>query len=428
MSDLLARLKLLGVAGPEAAADARPVPAPTAAAAPAAAPAAAGVVLPEGAQTLHTPSGALPFWQARLPLAAAGGAPAALPAALGRYYRDARIAALPPERLAFLDTETTGLAGGSGTLAFLLGVGRFERDAFVVRQFLLPDPALEPALLDALELLLAPAAALVSYNGRSFDVPLLRLRLDFHRRDGRPLARPHLDLLHPVRRLWGAQLPNCTLAEVERRVLQRPRAPDDVPGERIPELYFEFLRSRDATPLEGVLHHNRADVTALAALLARLGGHLARPTPDGDPRDALARARFFEHVDEVERAERAYAALLEGEAQRPPASGTARAEARWRLAALRKRRGDPEGAVPLWRHLADGGHLPACVELAKHHEHRRRDAREALRWTQRALALCADADGDTDADVDARAALEHRAGRLRRRLERLRGVPRDEGR
>ena len=159
---------------------------------------------------------------------------------------DDRITKCKPENFAFLDTETTGLAGGSGTYAFQVGVGRFEADGFRLAQFFMRDPIEEPAMLSALEEFLAPCETIVTFNGKSFDIPLLNAR---YITNGNPFPlkdAAHLDLLHLARRLWRERLPSRTLGYLEEHVLGQTRTEEDTPGWMIPELYFEYLRSGDA--------------------------------------------------------------------------------------------------------------------------------------------------------------------------------------
>ena len=181
-----------------------------------------------------------------------------------------RDAALPDaRRLLFLDTETTGLSGGTGTYAFLVGAGFIEDDRFVVVQHFMRDLDEEPALLAAVAPLLERASGVVTFNGSGFDVPLLETRFILGRRRW-PATLLHMDLMHPARRVWAARFVDCRLGTLEREVLGHQRE-DDVPGSLIPSLYFDFLRRRHAGPLARVFTHNCDDVLSLVALLAWVG-------------------------------------------------------------------------------------------------------------------------------------------------------------
>lgn len=179
--------------------------------------------------------------------------------------RDVDLAGLDQGRVVFLDTETTGLAGGSGTYAFLVGIGYFRAGNFIIQQYFMRDFHEERLLLIALQKVLSRFAGVVSYNGKCFDLPLLETRFICSRL-ANPLPDPiHLDLLFPSRRLWKRRLPDCRLGTVEREILGVRRT-GDVPSWEIPLLYFNYLRSRDARPLVRVFDHNRQDILSLAAL------------------------------------------------------------------------------------------------------------------------------------------------------------------
>ena len=183
------------------------------------------------------------------------------------------------ERVVFFDIETTGLSGGAGTLAFVAGCGWFEDDGFRVRQFFLSGPADERAMLDALADVFGAASLLVTFNGRSFDVPLIEMRWAFHRLDAPTDSLPHFDMLPPARRLWGGG--RRRLQPVVARAIALRRAPvGDVPGFEIPTRYFQFLRTGDVRAIEGVLEHNRQDVVSLAAVTAHALG-IARNGAEG---------------------------------------------------------------------------------------------------------------------------------------------------
>jgi len=178
---------------------------------------------------------------------------------------DGTIRGAHPQTLAFLDTETTGLAGGSGTYAFLIGVGSIEEDGFRVRQFFMRDYCDEPSVLHSLSAYLARFEVLVTYNGKSYDQPLLETRYTMCRAR-HPFARmEHLDLLYGARRLFKLRLENCRLVNLESRILGFERE-GDIPGELIPYCYFEFLRTRRAHRLAPVFHHNVLDIVTLACL------------------------------------------------------------------------------------------------------------------------------------------------------------------
>ena len=300
-----------------------------------------------------------------------------LPPALTTWARDPRLAGLNPERLAFLDTETSGLAGGTGTYAFLVGVGRFVDGWFQLAQFFMRDPAEEPAMLEALTEFLAPCQALVTFNGRAFDVPLLNTRYALHRIPLPYQDYSHIDLLPLARRLWRDRLPSRALKYLEEAILQAPRTSEEVPGYEIPWLYFDYLRTRDANPLKGVFYHNAMDVVAMAALLSHMSLMLGDPFNGHVEHglDFIALGKLFEDLDRWEEAARLYERGLESDLTEPDFWVAVK-----RLSILQKRRGDLSQALRWWEQAAGQGHLYAHIELAKYYEHQGRDAQAAWHW------------------------------------------------
>ncbi|HEX2979166.1 MAG TPA: ribonuclease H-like domain-containing protein, partial [Anaerolineaceae bacterium] len=196
---------------------------------------------------------------------------------IAEWGRTNHLAECDPNGFMFLDTETTGLSGGTGTYAFLVGVGHFSPTGFQLSQFFMRDPAEEPAMLAALTDYLDPCQALVTYNGKAFDAPLLNTRYTLQGFTPPLPNLAHLDLLPLARRLWRDRLPSRTLSYIETNVLGANRTQEEVPGWMIPQMYFDYLRSADARPLRGVLYHNAMDILALAALFCRTVEMLARP-------------------------------------------------------------------------------------------------------------------------------------------------------
>lgn len=297
----------------------------------------------------------------------------------------------PMEDAVFVDLETTGLSRGAGTYAFLIGVGRFAEGRFRLRQFFLRDFHEEPAVMAALAAELETARALVTFNGRSFDWPLLETRAAMNRL--RLPRLPHLDLLHPARRLWQAALPSCSLSSLEEAVLGLHRA-DDVPGEEIPQRWFDFLETGDAAPLAAVIVHNRLDILSMAALAGYMGQAAASPltaAPGGRPltgAELLAVGRLLtENARSEEDLREGIACLaeaLERDLPAPLRRGCYQALAR----ALR-RAGRAEEAAAVLKEAArsDGASPWAHIELAKYYEHRARDLAAARDWSLEALEV-----------------------------------------
>jgi uncharacterized protein len=319
---------------------------------------------------------------------------------LGQWAADPQIGALPLDKFAFLDTETSGLSGGTGTYAFLVGAGRFVDGEFRLAQFFMRDPAEEPALLEALTDFLAPCAALVTFNGKAYDAPLLATR---YRLNSLPIpfnGFAHVDLLPLARRLWRDRLPSRALKYLEEHIMAAPRTIEEVPGYEIPYIYFDFLRTGEAAPLKGIFYHNAMDVIAMTALFSHTAALLADPhhAELEHGLDIIALAKLFEDLGKWEEAARLYERGLEmgiSTGSTDPASTAATTalpeagfwEATRRLSILQRRRGDVEAAIRLWEKAAGEGHIYAHVELSKHYEHRQRDYREALRWAKSALEL-----------------------------------------
>jgi uncharacterized protein YprB with RNaseH-like and TPR domain len=273
-------------------------------------------------------------------------------------------------RAVFLDTETTGLAGGTGTAAFLVGVGWVEGERFRFRQYFMRDYHEEAALLRGLADDLAGCERIVTFNGALFDVPLLETRYRLNR-ERFPLAQAlHFDLLHPARRLWKARLESCRLQSLERALLGVTRR-GDVGGEEIPRIYFDFVRRRDGRAMARVLEHNRLDVLSLAAL-AGLACQWVEGGQAEDPRDVYCLARVLERASLYDRSEEQYRRLL------TQAPGPVRTASLLRLAARAKKSGAIQAAVAYWEEAAQSGDWLALRELALHHEHRSRDLPAAL--------------------------------------------------
>ena len=324
--------------------------------------------------------------------------------------------------LLFLDLETTGLAGGAGTQAFLVGCAMIEGSSIRVRQFLMPGFADEPALLAEVAAFAAQHGALVTFNGRTFDVPLIETRYLFHRVPFPLEDLPHLDMLHAARRLWRARPSaagpdpdggGCSLSALEKHLSGLHRV-GDVPGFEIPARYFQFVRDGDARPLEAVLEHNRLDLLSTAAVMARAITLIDRgPSAASTPQECLGLARLYDRAGAATDAEIALLHTIRL-AARVGTEPEVQGEALRRLAWLRRRAGRVHEAAEAWQQLA---HLPRCPgmlrreareALAIYHEHRSRDF-----GTARDLVLDVLREG---AEGHHRAAVEHRLRRLERKI------------
>ncbi|RFA29330.1 hypothetical protein CAI21_09665 [Alkalilimnicola ehrlichii] len=292
-----------------------------------------------------------------------------------------------PERALFVDTETTGLAGGTGTVAFMVGIAELLPEAVRLRQWMLTAFAGEASMLDAVADTLAKAEAIVSYNGKSFDMPLLRDRRRMQREsDLHDLA--HLDLLHPVRRLFGARWPDCRLSTVERELLGVQRE-DDLPGAEAPWAWKDYLAGRPQHALPRVLKHNELDILSLVVLPSALSRAVADPLALGA--DPAAVAKIWSREGQSDKA----LATLRRYRQALDRRGLLL------LASTLRSVGDTEEAVDIWKELASAGCQEATEHLAKYYEHVVKDYEQALHYAQR-LADSAEA--------------RHRRQRLERRI------------
>ena len=336
---------------------------------------------------------------------------AELPEDLLGPLSDSEIAPASPGKWAFLDTETTGLAGGTGTYAFLIGVGSIESEGFRLRQFFMRDYGDEASLLWRLAEYLAQFDVLITYNGKAYDQPLLETRFRMARAQGikgHPFDRlTHLDLLFGARRLWKLRLESCRLVDLENQILGVERQ-GDLPGEMIPYCYFEYLRTRAAFRLVPIFHHNALDILSLACLTAIV------PFAFCDPErvevrhgaDLVGLARWLE---KQERRDEAVRLLRRAVDLGLPDSLLFRTL--WDIAALEKRLGREEAAMAAVTELAASRNpyrVRALEHLAKHYEHREKNFAMALEMTRTALKL-----EDT-------AELRKREQRLRARVERPR--------
>lgn len=267
----------------------------------------------------------------------------------------------------FLDTETTGLAGGSGTYAFLVGLAWWEEDGFVVEQHFMRDHGEERSLLLGIAQQLAGRAVLVSFNGKSFDWPLLQTRFQMTRIGRLPEPAAHLDLLYPARRLWRLSLPSVALTQLERHVLNLDRG-KDIPSETIPQRYFDFLRGGAAEAVAEIFLHNRLDLAGLAALALHIDCILADPdTNRCCAGELFGISRMLQQRGDGARAARLYRKALDQGLPRPVEQSAQR-----ELAFLARRERDYEAANAMWEQLLDGSAagMLAYEQLAIYYEHR----------------------------------------------------------
>jgi uncharacterized protein YprB with RNaseH-like and TPR domain len=298
--------------------------------------------------------------------------------------------AADPSKWLFLDTETTGLAGGTGTYAFLVGLAWWESGGIQIEQLFMRDHNEEHSILLELADRLSERPVLVTFNGKCFDWPLLQNRFRMTRQIALPELAAHLDFLHPARQLWRLQFNSMRLADLERHVLGAESLDwsrrEDIDSSRIPEYYFDFLRGGSAENVAGVFRHNRMDLRGLAALAGRILRTLANfesPVGDQAPLELYAISRLLNRRGERLKARRACERSLGAGLPEPIAR-----RARHELARLAKRELDFGRAFELWNQLADSSEpsFEALEQLAIHYERRERNYGEAARVSRLALA------------------------------------------
>jgi uncharacterized protein YprB with RNaseH-like and TPR domain len=326
-----------------------------------------------------------------------------------------------PRQWLFLDTETTGIMGGSGTYAFMVGIAWWDAGGLEVEQFFMRDHSEEHALLVTLAERMAERCVLVTFNGKSFDWPLLETRYRMTRTLRPPAPRAHLDFLHPARNLWRLRIGSVRLQELERHVLGWNRGAD-VASEFIPEIYFDFLRGGPPEPLVPIFLHNQMDLRGLAALSSRIVSLLSeadRPGKDGF--ELFGLSRICERRGEAKRARKHYEQALAADELPPETDRVARRS----LARMAKREGDFSRARDLWEGMLGSSQegLEAYEQLAIYYERHIREpqraalvSRDALAEIQRARRLGTIARG---ACQKLRERFEHRLARLERRAGRL---------
>ena len=346
---------------------------------------------------------------------------------------------IEPGGLLFLDTETTGLSGGAGTVAFLLGVGHFCEGGFIIKQYLMRDYDEELSLLANLQAEMGARRALVTYNGKAFDMNLLAGRFIMNG-IRMPKAACHIDLLHPARRIWRRSLDNCRLVTIEGEILGEHRS-EDIPGSQIPQVFFDFVETRDWGMMQRVLLHNRLDILALAAILKYVSDLIARAR-GGAPYDvapcaaagAVSAGKLADRVSEEllglagffyslhDRASAESCLLCSMERGKPAVARRALAA----LAEIKKREGRYAEAAEYWRRMlkyAPGIGVAPYIELAKYYEHKLRDPAAAKGFADQAYMI---ASGPVYRNSSAKREIEARRERLNRKIARRMSTGRTE--
>jgi uncharacterized protein YprB with RNaseH-like and TPR domain len=325
------------------------------------------------------------------------------------------IASVPAVQLSdflFIDTETTGLSGGAGTYVFLIGAAKFIDGQIQFAQFFLQDPGQESSQLAALESFIASTRVIVSYNGKSFDLPRIKTRYRFHGWPNPFEDFYHLDLLHIARRIWKDHLPNCTLGELERQLLGLEREEHDIPGWEVSEYFFRYLQEGDPEPLKHVFYHNEVDVISLVALLGYIRDRLDNSQNDDRPvqGDLVSISKYLAVSGRREQAKGVLTSILPLGVLDPQIQ----LDGLELLGALYKKEQRFADAILQWKQAAELGSLESKIELAKFFEHRIADYQEAIHWTLSAIETN-QALVRSGGNQVLQAALEHRLQRLKRK-------------
>ena len=320
------------------------------------------------------------------------------------------------DRLLFLDTETTGLSGGAGTVAFEIGVGWFDARGMVIRQYVMRNYAQEAAMLGDIAKLFEKADTIVTFNGKSFDLPLLESRMVMNRIRLHVTAYPHLDLLHAARRVYKLRLGRCNLTTLENAVLGKTRE-DDLPGAQVPARYFEYLKTGEFALLEDVLRHNFEDVRSLAELTAAICGAYRNPESISCHEDMLGVGRTLMRTGRTQKARACFKIL---------GHSTLSPQAHLYLASSYKQGREWNEAADAWKTMiarGEGGVMP-YIELAKYYEHVEKDAQKALMYAKGALSYALNT-APLEAERDDTASIMRRIERLQNKVRKQQGgIPR----
>ena len=314
-------------------------------------------------------------------------------------------------RVLFLDTETTGLSGGAGTVAFEIGLGFIDSGSMVIRQYVMRDYSEEGPMLEEIAGLFRRFDTVVSFNGKAFDLPLLESRMVMNRIRLAVTQMPHLDLLHAARRVYKLRLKRCNLAALEEAVLGQHRS-DDLPGAQVPQRYFDYIRTREFALLEDVLRHNLDDVKSLASLTGHLCAVFRQPEQLSHPQDVFGVGKTLMRGGKTQKARACFKIL---------GHSTLSAQAHMHLALSYKREKDWKEAAQTYEIMiarGDGGIWP-YIEMAKYYEHVARDIPRALHYANGALGYALNTAPLWGADERESALIQKRIHRLKEKQKRL---------
>ena len=284
----------------------------------------------------------------------------------------------------FLDVETTSLSIGAGSFAFLVGLCYFSPKGITTNLLFIEKPNDEGTLLTFLDEKLSQYSIISTYNGKSFDVPLLKNRYIMHRLQFASLSKHHIDLLYFTRKIWKMRLKTCRLSEIEREILKFTRSDDEIPGWLIPQIYFDYLNQQSPHTLQGVFYHNKMDVITLAALFQYINQLItSHGNMNGvEGMDIASLARIYQQQDKLELSSSYYQIGIK------KGFGTENSAYIYRnFGLLNKKQGKWDKAVYQWKLAYEFKDYISCIELAKYFEHKEKSFYQALEWTNRAMEI-----------------------------------------
>jgi uncharacterized protein YprB with RNaseH-like and TPR domain len=291
---------------------------------------------------------------------------------------------LNPEKIIFLDTETSSLSTGAGSMVFMIGMSFFEKENLKTIQLFLDKPEYETDMLCYFDDLLKGFDTFISYNGKAFDIPMLRSRFILNRIPPKFNEFNHIDLLHVARRIWKVRLDSRRLSDIEKEIIEFTRGGEEIPGWLVPQIYFDYLASHDAQPLKGVFYHNEMDVVSLAALFIIVNRLLAQQEdPESiDGRDAFAIGSHYGKIGKMDLSRNFLKSGMEHDLPEELKKAAAR-----NYAYTYKKQGKWDEAIEYWETAAGMEDFQACIELAMAYEHHKKDPQTALKWVERAFNL-----------------------------------------
>lgn len=282
----------------------------------------------------------------------------------------------------FIDTETTGLSGGTGTIPFLIGFGYFDDSGFRLGQLMLENPADEPAQLTEFTKIAENYKSTITFNGKSFDLPLMRSRYILNKFPDPLIEFSHIDLLHLSRRIWKSRLTDRSLKQLEKEILHYVRSSEEVPGWMIPQIYFDFLKTGDGNLLKNVAYHNAIDIVTMAALYIKINKMLldTQESRDIEWQDLFSIGQMYEQINEIDKALNLYQECFTANVF----NGEELIKLCKLMANIYRKNENWDQAVRYWKISAELGDFETCLALAKYHEHKLSNPIEALNWVIKA--------------------------------------------